>query len=90
MNVRDTSLEAYDDLKVEGILGAQQSDIMELFVLYRNRDFTRSEIAHETGIRLSAVCGRVNELIKAGHLVDDDRRQCRITGRSCHAVKRAK
>ena len=38
---------------------------------------TNEEITHATGIKTSSVCGRVNELVKAGKLKDSgERRAC--------------
>jgi hypothetical protein len=42
-----------------------------------------------TGIALSAVCGRVHELIAAGRLVEDPARQCKFSGKSAHPVRTA-
>lgn len=50
-------------------------------------EHTRSEIAEATGMRLSSVCGRVNELIDLGYLEDAPRRVCWVTGKSAHAVR---
>ena len=83
MSVADTSVEAFHDTKPQH--PRQQTRILAM--LERSgRPMTRGEIAAISGIALSAVCGRVNELVKVGSLIELDRRQCRITGRSAHPV----
>jgi DNA-binding IclR family transcriptional regulator len=50
-------------------------------------EYTRSELAKRTGIRLSSICGRVSELIALGYLEEAGRRRCTETGRSAHPVR---
>ena len=49
--------------------------------------YTRSEMAERMHMRLSSVCGRVNELIEMNYLEDGERRKCSVTGRSAHVVR---
>lgn len=86
MSVADTSLEAYREHRESGDLGAQQKKIM-LFFHLKGGEHTRSELAEKIPMRLSSVCGRVNELIKLGYLVECVRRPCRVTGINAHPVK---
>jgi hypothetical protein len=75
MSVADTSLEAYREHRQSGELGAQQRKVM-LFFHLKGGEHTRSELAEKIPMRLSSVCGRVNELIKLGYLVECERRPC--------------
>jgi predicted transcriptional regulator len=82
----DTSRDAYAVHKANGKLGAQQERIVA-FLGERHGAWTRSEIAEATGIKLSAVCGRINEMVASGIVEDTPRRPCRVTGSSAHPVR---
>ena len=83
--VRETSLEAHRKLKSSGKLTAQQEVVMTWM---RNLigDATRSEIERGTGLKINAVCGRVNELIALGELRETRKRRCRVTGETVNAL----
>ena len=49
----------------------------------------RSPIKRKKSIRLSSVCGRVDELIRAGKLEDNHKRICSISKRTAHVVRPA-
>lgn len=82
----DTSVDAYHEHRESGELGAQQKKIM-LWFHANGGEHTRSELSSRLGMRLSSVCGRVNELVEMKYLVEGPRRPCRMTGRSAHPVK---
>ena len=82
--VRGISIEAYYKHRESGKAMSQWAAIYDYLVL--RLPLTRSEISARTGIRLSSVCGRVNELIKAGLLEESPRRDCRITNEPAHPV----
>lgn len=84
--VADTSLDAYREHRDSGELGAQQKKLM-LFFHTKGGQHTRAELAEKIPMRLSSVCGRVNELVKLGFLVEGDRRACSVTGKNAHVVK---
>lgn len=84
---RDTSIDAYHDLEAAGVLGGQQRRIMLFLHTYPQQSFTRAELAKLMGMRLSSICGRVNELIELGYLEDGDKRKCRESGRTCHVIR---
>lgn len=86
MTVADTSLDAYRDHRDSGELGAQQRKVM-LFFHTKGGEHTRAELAERVPMRLSSVCGRVNELIEMGYLAEGPRRRCSVTGRNAHPVK---
>lgn len=86
MSVADTSLDAYREHRDSGELGAQQRKVM-LFFHTKGGEHTRSELAEKIPMRLSSVCGRVNELVEMGYLVDGPRRACEVTGNPAHVVK---
>lgn len=84
--IADTSLDAYREHQDSGELGAQQKRIM-IFFHTKGGEHTRSEISQLIGMRLSSVCGRVNELIKLGYLIECARRPCKVTRIQAHPVK---
>lgn len=84
--VATTSKLAYREHEEEGKVGKQAREILS-FMLRRRRDWSRSELSEELCMRLSSVCGRVNELMAAGKVAHGDMRKCRITGRKVNPVK---
>jgi len=84
-HVRDTSREAYKEHAGSGKLTERQGQII-YYLRFKPQGQTRSEIAQGTTLRLSSVCGRVNELIKLGVLTDGPRRKCSVTGINSHVV----
>lgn len=86
MSVSDTSLDAYREHRDAGKLGAQQKKVMMFFHL-KGGEHTRSELAQQIPMRLSSVCGRVNELVKLGFLQECPRRRCAVTGVNAHPLK---
>lgn len=82
--VADTSIEAYHAMRpVE--LNASQQRLMD--AIEDGQDYSRSELAAITGMRLSSVCGRVNELIAAQRLEHGPQRSCRETGKTVNPVR---
>lgn len=84
--VASTSLDAYREHRYSGELGEQQKKVM-LFFHSNGGEHTRSELSKRVPMRLSSVCGRVNELIKMGYLTEGPRRRCSETGINAHPVK---
>jgi DNA-binding MarR family transcriptional regulator len=84
--VAETSRQAYDEHRESGELGAQQRRLMLWFHEHQG-EHTRSELARATGIRLSSICGRVNELIELGYLEEGAARKCRETNRTANPVR---
>lgn len=83
--VRDTSIDALRYITERGITGTQERRITSI-VAAAGRDLTRREIEHLTGIAINAVSGRVNTLVKLGHLAELPKRKCGVSGRSAHPV----
>jgi len=85
LTVRSISIEAYQR-HIES--GKQETQWVRIYTyLSHVLPRTRSEISEETKIRMSSVCGRVNELMQAGLLAENERRKCRITGELAHPVR---
>jgi hypothetical protein len=85
LTVADTSADAFHEHRDSGRLGEQQRRLM-LWFHQHGGAHTRAELSQATGLRLSSVCGRVNELVALGYLEEGARRPCRVTGRSAHVL----
>jgi predicted transcriptional regulator len=86
MTVRAISIEAYDK---HIATGRRESQWMRIYRYISEDDTTprtRSELSAYIGIRLSSVCGRVNELIKANMIKELGRRKCRVTKEPAHTL----
>lgn len=84
MTVRDNSRAEYWSAKVSGKITRQQAVILDDLA---NFGGTRAEIAKSTGIAINAVCGRVKELLDAGHVCEAPYTvECQVTGRNAHLV----
>ena len=84
MTVRSISIAAYEK-HIES--GKQATQWMKIYTFLGSQlPLTRSEISEFTGMRMSSVCGRVNELIKAGMVIELDRRNCAITTEPAHPI----
>lgn len=79
MTVADTSIIAYLDHKLQGKVGRQAQSLYEF--MEDNVDYSRKELSRLTGMELSSVCARVNEMVDVGMLREVTRRKCKITGR---------
>jgi len=92
MNVRESSLMAYDTLKTAD-LGRQQRQVLAgVALLIRTGQHTdgrvsRRQIATITGLETSTVAARTNSLIQARRLVESEElTPCPVTGRNVHKV----
>lgn len=65
-NLADTSRAAFRAVDVT----AGQARVLAVFAKWTN--ITRHEIADKSGLPLQSVCGRVNELLKSGALIELD------------------
>jgi len=69
--VRQTSLSAFDIIIEDGTRKSQSTKIIELLSTFPD-GMTREEIRDNTNIMYSSVCGRVNDLLKAGLVYEND------------------
>lgn len=88
MPVAETSVENYQLHRDSGQLTRQQ--LVLLKAMKRGYDYSRAELAELTGMRLSSVCGRVNELLNMTppYLCEAPTRPCKVTGRTVRPVFR--
>ena len=62
--MNETSLHAYWSERLAFRLTAKQAQVLD--DLYTNGPATRAQLEQRTKLKLCCVCGRVNELLKAG------------------------
>jgi DNA-binding IclR family transcriptional regulator len=82
--IATTSVMAYKEHKAVGKVGAQCIHIFD--AMQFDKDYSRRELAKLTGLELSSVCGRVNEMLESGMLQENNSRKCQITGKTIHPV----
>jgi hypothetical protein len=86
MSVATTSREAYKEHRATGKVGAQAQKILDK--MQPGVEYSRRELVELTGLELSSICGRVNELLGSGLIQEGKTRPCRVTGKSVHPVYR--
>lgn len=82
MNIKDTSLDTYS--KLTNYFGKCQIDIYRYIV--DNPGATRREIAKGLEFEINNVCGRVNELVKSGLVIESGKVQCRVSKRQVESL----
>lgn len=85
--IATTSIEAYREHKHSGRLGNQARAVVEFLASHSHRDWSRAELAEAMGLRLSSVCGRVNELVHSMHVEIAPNRKCWVTGKTVAPVR---
>ena len=75
--MKSTSSESYQEVQSSG---REASQIESIFKIISDRGMlSRREIAQLSGFELSAVCGRVNRLIKQRRIREYGTKQCGVT-----------
>ena len=80
--MQETSLFAYRE-QIEPNLGSRQKCVYETLV--KDKNLTNSEIAQRLNWTINTVTPRVYELRKLNLVSEDEKRICRITGRTAIA-----
>lgn len=79
--VRETSIEAYNEIKSSGVLSARRWEIYDC--LFRHGPLTANEIFRRimgrSGINQANVPARLNELVKMGAVKETGKRDCSVT-----------
>lgn len=86
MTAATTSAINYREHKNAGKVGAQAETVLALLKA-SPEPMSRLEIAEALGMRLSSVCGRVNELIADRYIKPAESRRCKISGKTICPVK---
>lgn len=82
--IANNSLEAYKKLKPE--LSGKRRAVYEMF-LPAQRGCARQEISRWHNVAINSVCGRVNELVERGYLVEVGSKKDVISGCSTSILK---
>ena len=80
------SLDAFESIKDGGSAEVQELCILNFLKGFGN-GLTRQQISCRLGIPINAVCGRVNELLSKGFVVECGTRRNPLTYRSNSVVK---
>lgn len=81
-----TSIEAYQKINEDGTVGQQAEEILK-FLKFHGEPMTNKEIQQSTGLEISSVSGRVNDLKKHGKVVVVGKRPCEVTGNTATIVQ---
>ncbi len=82
--IKQTSLDAYIELKCNGKIQAQQKEILAKMI--PANEYTRRELAVLTKIETSTISARVNSML--GTLIGvTGKRKCRISGRNVESIQ---
>lgn len=83
-DVAYTSVQAYRHAVMNGTVRTQRDKIFRWLCEYTDVDkgkgYTRNEIAEYLGLRLSAVCGRIRQLVTDEFVAEIGRRPDKFTG----------
>lgn len=77
--MNETSLQAYWSERLAFRLTAKQTQVLD--DLYINGPATRAQLEQRTKLKLCCVCGRVNELLKAGAIEEFEKVQDSTTNK---------
>ena len=84
MTVKSTSIKAY----VSGNMYREvQRNQIRRYIYESYTPVTRQDLATNLGIKINAVCGRVNELVKAGEVEVGGIVECPVTGNMVESLK---
>jgi len=84
MTVAQTSINAYKEHRASGKVGAQAKAILDF--MNPGEGYSRRELHVLTGLELSSICGRVNELLEMGMLKEGSKRKCMVTKKTISPV----
>ena len=84
MSVAQTSIDAYKEHRAKGKVGSQAMSLFDAMQFHE--DYSRRELAGLTGLELSSICGRVNEMLQIGMLKEVSPRKCKVTGKTVKPV----
>ena len=84
--MNSTSIEAYKKINKDGTVGQQAAEILN-FLKFQGIPMTNKEIQQSTGLEISSVSGRVNDLKKHGKVVVVGKRPCEVTGNTATIVE---
>ena len=84
--VRNTSIIAYNDLKLSGKQPTQKEIILDA-LRENKKPMSLQEICDRTNMQINSVSGRVNDLKKSNQVVEAKTRKCSITRKTITPVR---
>ena len=81
--MQQTSIDAYHEIRHE--LGKRQQLVYDC--IKNNGSSTNLEISKIMHLPINSVTPRTNELVKAGRVIQDCKRSCSVSGRTCISWK---
>lgn len=84
--VKDTSWQAYQEILRGGVAVKQAEKVLQTINYYPS-GVSRATVARAMGMPINAVCGRVNELLKAEVIYVSGTGKCPVTGRTVEMLK---
>lgn len=84
--VKTTSWQAYQEILRGGVAVKQAEKVLQTINYYQS-GVSRATIARARGMPINAVCGRVNELLKAEVIYVSGTGKCPVTGRTVEMLK---
>ena len=84
--VRNTSIIAYNGLKLSGKQPTQKEIILDA-LRENKKPMSLQEICDKTNFQINAVSGRVNDLKKSNQVVESKTRKCSITRKTITPVR---
>jgi len=83
--IKQTSMEAYE--KKHLVLLSQRKQIYNFLQMFPNNNFTRQNISDIMKIPINSVCGRINELIKQGKIIEFGTKTNKYSGVQNYVLK---
>lgn len=87
MTVKSTSWQAYQEVLRGGVAIKQSEQVLQAISYYPQDGVSRAQLARALGLSINAVCGRVNELLKAEVIYVAGTGKCPVTGRTVELLK---
>ena len=78
--MNDTSLEAYKEIIEDGTITMQEAKVLNSLDYAQ----TSRQIASNTGLERSSVCGRINKLVEKNLVKEFDKIKCPTSGKTVH------
>ena len=88
--IRQTSLDAYNELKANGKANTQRGKILGFLLAHSNyadEPFSRLELSGILEISINAICGRVKELLDDELVEEVPDHKCSITNNNVNGIK---
>lgn len=87
MTVKETSWASYQEITRGGVAKTQAEKVFQTMQYYSGNGVSRAELAEDMNLPINAVCGRVNELLKAEVIYVAAVERCGSAGRKVEKLK---